>query len=419
VAAASRREAIERREYDPRREERRKAARVALPDDVQARDLDPDARKDLRSLTKESAELVARHLVMAGRLLDDDPEQALAHARAARAMAARIGVVREATGLACYACEQWTEALAELRAARRITGRPDHLAVMADCERALGRPERALAYADDPEVPGLPQDERVELIIVLAGARSDLGQHDAAVLTLQDPAQRTTATRPWAARLWYAYADALLRAGRGEQAREWFGRVADVDTTGETDAVDRVLILDGVVLEDLDVEEEEQEVALPDAELADYISRTYSATDEAGRSAAELSESAPQVETPRVPPAGERPPQGTAPASPTPAPRVALAPTFETGESLRPVEPATGASGTETPVEGTHGAGTPAGVRGSAEAGPTTAATTDDVHSGDDVELVGDDDPVGKPADRPGDPEESDPDGPEALRLFD
>ena len=281
------------REYDPRREERRKATRVALPEDVDAQMLHGDARRELRSLSKETADLVARHLVVTGQLLDDDPEQGLAHARAARALAGRIGVVREAVGLAAYAAGQWSEALSELRAARRITGRPEHLAVLADCERALGRPERALGYADDPDVPGLPQDERVELVIVLAGARADLGQRDAAVLILQEPAKRTAASRPWAVRLWYAYADALLGAGREAEAYEWFSRTAEADTEGETDAGDRVLLLDGIVLEDLGADEQDagEAGALPDEELAAYIARTYTA-------AAEPIEAAPPAELP-------------------------------------------------------------------------------------------------------------------------
>jgi hypothetical protein len=82
------------------------------------------------------------------------------------------------------------------------------------------------------------------------GARRDLGQAEAAVVLLQDPAKRTTAKRPWAARLWYAYADALLAAGRTDEAREWFSRVAEIDADGETDAVDRLLELDGVVLDE-------------------------------------------------------------------------------------------------------------------------------------------------------------------------
>jgi tetratricopeptide (TPR) repeat protein len=238
--------------YDPRREKRRQEARVPLPDDVEPQMLDKEVRTELRSLAKDTADLVARHLVMTGRLLDEEPDQALRHARAARALAGRVAAVREAAGLAAYLNGEWTEGLSELRAARRISGRADHLAVMADCERALGRPEKALAYADDDAVPTLDQALRVELVIVLAGARRDLGQPDAAVVLLQDPARRTTHKRLWAARLWYAYADALLAAGRSEEARDWFGRIAEVDADGETDAVDRLLELDGVVLEDPD-----------------------------------------------------------------------------------------------------------------------------------------------------------------------
>lgn len=230
---------------------------MPLPDDVEPRMLDAEVRSELKSLSKETADLVARHLVMAGRLVDEEPEAALKHARAARALAGRVGAVREAAGLTAYLAEEWTDALAELRTARRITGRPDHLPVLADCERALGRPERALAYADDPDVARLEQAARVELVIVLAGARRDLGQPDAAVLELQTPARRTTAKRPWAARLWYAYADALLAAGREAEARDWFSRAAEVDAAGETDAADRLLELDGVVLEEPEPHDEE------------------------------------------------------------------------------------------------------------------------------------------------------------------
>ena len=224
---------------------------MPLPDDVDPRELDADVRRDLRSLSKDTAELVAKHLVVTGRLIDDEPERALTHARAAGALAGRVGAVREAVGLAAYAAGQWQEALAELRTARRITGDPQHLAVLADCERALGRPERALAVLDDPQVTSLEQAARVELVVVVSGARRDLGQPDAAVLLLQGPARATTARRPWAARLWYAYAEALLAAGREEEARDWFARAAQHDAGADTDAAERLLALDGVVL-DLD-----------------------------------------------------------------------------------------------------------------------------------------------------------------------
>lgn len=258
--SAEKRAEIEQRAYDPRREARRKLARVALPDDVEARELEPESRRQLTSLSKDTADLVARHLVMAGRLVDDDPEQALAHARAARALGGRVGVVREANGLVAYAAGEWSEALSELRTARRITGEPDHLPVMADCERALGRPDRALAVAEDPQVARLQPAARVELMIVVSGARRDLGQPEAAAVALEVPALEGP-VRPWTARLRYAYADALLECGREDEARDWFARAAEVDEHGETDAEDRVHELDGLVFTDLEDDDAAGEVA--------------------------------------------------------------------------------------------------------------------------------------------------------------
>ena len=54
------------------------------------------------------------------------------------------------------------------------------------------------------------------------------------------------------ARLFYAYADALLDAGREEEARDWFGRAAAADTRDETDAAERFEELDQVDFADLD-----------------------------------------------------------------------------------------------------------------------------------------------------------------------
>jgi tetratricopeptide (TPR) repeat protein len=238
-------------------------ARVALPDDVDPRELDPESRRQLTSLVKETADLVARHLIMAGRLLEEDPEQALAHARAARALGGRVGVVREANGLVAYAAGEWTEALSELRTARRITGEPDHLPVMADCERALGRPDRALAVAEDPQVARLAPAARVEMMIVVSGARRDMGQPEAAAVALNVSALEGP-VRPWTARLRYAYADALLECGREDEARSWFARAAEVDELGETDADDRVLELDGVVFEDHEAADEDSEDEAPE-----------------------------------------------------------------------------------------------------------------------------------------------------------
>lgn len=211
-----------------------------LPDDADPAMLAPEVRNELRSLARPNAERVARHLVAAGGLVDVDPQAALAHARAARATAGRIGVVREAAGIAAYHAGEWAEALSELRAARRITGDSTHLPVIADCERALGRPERALELAGSAEAAALPQEPRVEMRIVAAGARQDLGEFDAAVVTLQGPDLDRDLVQPWSPRLWYAYADALLAAGRRAEAYDWFVAVAMIDEDGLTDAHERI-----------------------------------------------------------------------------------------------------------------------------------------------------------------------------------
>ena len=218
-------------------------ARPDLPPDADGSELDREVREELLTLPKGLAELVGNHLMMAARLLDEDPQLALAHARFARSKAGRVAAVREAAGLSAYHAGEWSEALAELRAARRLGGDTGRLAVLADCERALGRPERALEIARSPEARQLGMDESVELRIVAAGARRDLGQFDAAVVALQGPDLEAAGEEPWRARLRYAYADNLLAAGREQDAIKWFMSAAEADVDEATDAAERAVEL--------------------------------------------------------------------------------------------------------------------------------------------------------------------------------
>lgn len=211
-----------------------------LPPDADPRLLPSEVRRELRSLQDATADRVAAHLVAAGQLVDEDPAAAYEHAKAAKALAQRVGAVREAVGVAAYAAGDYAAALTELKAARRISGLPDHLPLIADCERALGRPDRALAVAADPDRLKLDRAAQVELKIVASGARRDMGQPDAAVLALQGPDLDDDGVHEWTVRLWYAYADALLAAGRHEDALMWFTATAAVDEDGETDADERL-----------------------------------------------------------------------------------------------------------------------------------------------------------------------------------
>lgn len=139
-----------------------------------------------------------------------------------------------------------------------MTGGVDLWPVMADCERGLGRPEKALEMAGAPEVHKLDKAGQVEMRLVAAGARRDMGQIDAAIVTLQSPELASNSTQPWTARLRYAYADALLAAGREGEAREWFAKAIESDKDGSTDASDRLAELDGVEFVDALVEDEDE-----------------------------------------------------------------------------------------------------------------------------------------------------------------
>jgi tetratricopeptide (TPR) repeat protein len=229
-----------------RRPDRKRAAppEPHLADDIDPRELPRAARADLRSLPESLAERVAMHLVAAARLIDEDPTAAVAHAWYARRLAPRLAVVREAAGIASYRTGDFGAALAELRAVRRMTGDPSYLPMLADCERGLGRPERALALVSDPDTRRLAPADRVELTIVESGARRDRGEFRAAVLALQGPELDRSDVAPWTVRLWYAYAAALLDAGRVDEARQWFESVVAIDEAAETDAEERLAALD-------------------------------------------------------------------------------------------------------------------------------------------------------------------------------
>ncbi len=211
-----------------------------IPDDIEAKDLAPEIRRELITLDKNTADYIAKRLVAAGQLLDEDPETALAHAQAARVRSGRIAAVREAVGIAAYHCGDWAQALTELRAARRMGSKSTLLPLIADCERGVGRPERAIELARSPEAAELTGDDADELRIVVAGARADLGQLEQALAVLASPPLEPDRTGQTAARLYYAHAEALLALGRDAEALDWFLKAAGADTDGVTDAEERI-----------------------------------------------------------------------------------------------------------------------------------------------------------------------------------
>ena len=198
-----------------------------IPEEVTGEELEKSARAELLSLSADNAKVVARHLVCVDLFIDSDPERAHLHGMAAAHHAGRLAVARE-TAIA----------LRELRAAHRISGDVSIWPVMADCERGLGRPQKALEMAGSAEVSKLAKEQEIEMRIVAAGARRDMGQMDAAVITLTCRELKSE-NNEWSVRLRYAYADALDAAGRHDEAKEWFIKCAELDGEELTDALER------------------------------------------------------------------------------------------------------------------------------------------------------------------------------------
>ncbi len=229
-----------------------------LPDDVTSQDLDRIARNELKTLSKDNAEAVGRHLAMAARVIDEDPELAHRHVMSAARRAGRIAVVRESLAITAYATGDFALALRELRTYRRISGSNDQLPLMVDSERGVGRPDRALELGRSVDRATLPASVQVALAIAMSGARLDLGEAEAALSELEIPQLDPKTAFSYSAELFSAYAEVLAELGREDEAELWTERAdrADAAVSGASDGDETIEILE---IEDDEFEDEEFE----------------------------------------------------------------------------------------------------------------------------------------------------------------
>ena len=191
---------------------------------------------------------------MAQRLLDDDPQSAYEHARYAASHAGRVAVVRETAGIAAYLAEHYSEALREIRAARRLSGLDLHRAIEVDCERALGHLDKALQAAEVADPRQLDEIERAELAMVVSGLRHEMGQTDLGLIIIEDAIRARPADSDTLRRLHSVRADRLEELGRHQEAAAVRDRIGP-DPTEE----DEVEVFD--IEDDYDSEAQEQDPA--------------------------------------------------------------------------------------------------------------------------------------------------------------
>ncbi len=186
------------------------------------------------------ADAAIARLERAVRLLErGDARGAAAEAGKAKDLAPRAPAVREVLGLALYQLERFPQALSEMQAYRRMSGRADQNHIIADSLRAVGRPDRAVPLAEEAlKARGVPLSAKAEAVIVAASALADEGKFDQALGMLRRIRTRDDVAGPEVLRVWYVTGSILEQAGRKAEARREFQKIVRHDP-GAYDAAER------------------------------------------------------------------------------------------------------------------------------------------------------------------------------------
>lgn len=198
-----------------------------IPSEITPEDLDLGVRVQLKTLTAENAEMVARHLAMVNLLIDKDPELAHKHALAASRRAGRLAIVHETLGVTAYTVGDYALALRELLTHRRLSGSLDQIPLIVDSERGMNRPAKALEAAAGVDRKKLAVGVRINLAIALSGARLDLGDAKNAKLELEIPELSPKQIFPQSPLLFRSYAEVLRELGQSGEAWDELAERAD------------------------------------------------------------------------------------------------------------------------------------------------------------------------------------------------
>lgn len=186
--------------------------------------------RDLKAASGAQLDNVAIAFADAGEALaGGDTPRAITLLTDAKQRASRSAVVRESLGIALYLDERFKDAARELAAYRRLSGREDQNHLLADCARANGQPEKAEELVDRMIAAGVTADRVAEGLLVVAGARADGGDPDAALAALHRMDLEPQDVEVHHLRLWYLAADLEEQRGDPDAAVGYLEAIATVD----------------------------------------------------------------------------------------------------------------------------------------------------------------------------------------------
>jgi tetratricopeptide (TPR) repeat protein len=202
--------------------------------DKQRRDERPhlpsDVYRDLKAAAGGELDQVATDYAAAGEALEaGNTVRAVELLRACKGRAARSAAVREALGIALYLDGKFRDAGRELAAYRRLSGRLDQNHLLADCARANGQLDKAEALVGEMMQADVPAERIAEGLLVIAGARSDGGDHRSALAALHRIDLDPPEVQPYHLRLWYLAGDLHDRLGETAQAVNRFNSITMIE----------------------------------------------------------------------------------------------------------------------------------------------------------------------------------------------
>lgn len=199
---------------------------------VPAGDLPRWVRDEItRSTSKDRREASLRHLEKGvAQFAEERYRAAIDSLAAAKALSPRAGTVRELLGLSAYYAERWDQALAELRAFRRITGDTSHMPVEMDALRALRRPADVEKTWNLFRELGGDRDSEREAAVVYASHLLDQGRVADAWRIIK-PGRLVSPAPASELRRWFVAAKVALAADDKEAASKLIEAIAREDAS--------------------------------------------------------------------------------------------------------------------------------------------------------------------------------------------